>query len=171
MNWTFDWNEWFMIMTSFLAAIVIFLLRKHFQSIVFILIWIYSIAFVETIDYALAATPFKVYYCADNLTYEPAAALIHLFLYPSFSFIFLFIYDKWKIRRKNLLIYLIIWTAFALFFEWLNVINGVFTYIGWKIYYSIPTYPIASWLLIKVFHFIQKHLSNPQMINILKKGY
>lgn len=171
MNWTFDWNEWFMIVTSLVGAIVIFSLRKHFQSVVFILIWIYSIALVETIDYALAATPFFVYFCGDNLTYEPAVALIHLFLYPSFSFIFLFFYDKWKIRGKKTIPYLLLWNVFSVFFEWINVKNGVITYIEWKIYYSIPTYPIACFLLIKVYHFIQKHLSDPRLTNIVKKGY
>jgi hypothetical protein len=76
MNWTFDGNEWFMRLTSLVAFSFVLMIRKHFQTVVFIVIWIYSIAFVETIDYALAGSPCKVYYCADNLTYEPAAALM-----------------------------------------------------------------------------------------------
>jgi ABC-type multidrug transport system permease subunit len=53
------------------------------------------------------------------------------------------------------------WTAFSIFFEWLNIKNAVFTYTGWEIYYSIPTYPISSLLLIKVFHFTKMQLSKP----------
>jgi hypothetical protein len=161
MNWTFDWNEWFMIITSFIAFSIVLFIRKHFQPVVFIVIWLYSIAFVETIDYALAGSPFKTYFCADNYTYEPVAALIHIFLYPSFSFIFLFFYSKWNLHGGKLILYILAFTVFSLFFEWLNIINDVFTYTGWKLFYSIPTYPIASWLLIKVFHFIERHLAEP----------
>lgn len=159
MNWVFDWNEWFMIITSFIAFSVALMIRRHFQSLTFLILWIYSIAFVETIDYALAGSSFKVYYCADNITYEPVAALIHIFLYPSFSFIFLYLYDKWNIQKGKIIFYILGWTVFSILFEWLNVINGVFTYTGWKLIYSIPTYPIASLLLIKVYHFIKKSLS------------
>lgn len=161
MNWTFDWNEWFMLITSFIAFSVFLKLRKQFHPIVIIVIWIFTIAYVQTIDYMLAATPFKLYYCADNETYEPFAAIIHIFLYPSFSFIFLYFYDKWKIHGRKLFYYILFWTAFSVFFEWLNIINGVFFYTGWKLYSSIPTYPISSLILIKLFQFIKKQLQKP----------
>lgn len=161
MNWQFDWNECFMIVTSIIAFSIMLLLRKHFQNIIFIIIWIYSVAFVQTVDYFLAASPFRVYYCADNITYEPAGAMIHLFLYPAFSFIFLFFYDRWNISGKNLILYLLVWDIFSIFFEWLNVINGVFTYTSWHIYYSIFVYPVSSLLLIKVYHFVKTQLMKP----------
>jgi hypothetical protein len=161
MNWTFDWNEWFMIVTSVIAFSIILLIRKQFQTVVFIIIWIYSITFVESIDYALAGSPFRVYYCADNLTYEPAAALIHIFLYPAFSFIFLYFYDRWDIKGKNLIIYILLWDAFSILFEWINIKNGVFHYTGWELYYSIPVYPISSLLLIRLFHFTKRQLHRP----------
>ncbi|MGX6445807.1 hypothetical protein ACWM35_21530 [Neobacillus sp. K501] len=161
MNWQFDWNECFMIVTSIIAFSIMLLLRKHFHNITFIIIWIYSVAFVQTVDYFLAASPFRVYYCADNITYEPAGAMIHLFLYPAFSFIFLFFYDRWNISGKNLILYLLVWDIFSIFFEWLNVINGVFTYTSWHIYYSIFVYPVSSLLLIKVYLFVKTQLMKP----------
>lgn len=164
MNWTFDWNEWFMIITSFICFSIALLIRKHFSPVTFIAIWLFSIAFIESIDYGLAGSPFKVYYCADNATYEPAAALIHIFLYPSFSFIFLFFYDKWHIHGMKLVIYILAWTTFSIFFEWLNIKNGVFTYTGWKLYYSIPTYPLSGMLIIKIYQFIQKNLHEPPLL-------
>lgn len=161
MNWTFDWNEVFMILTSIIAFSIVLMIRKHFSPVVFMMIWIYSMTFVESVDYALAGSPFQIYYCADNKTYEPVAALIHVFLYPSFSFFFLYFYEKWRLHGKKLGLSIFIWTVFSIFFEWLNIKNGVFTYTGWKLYWSIPVYPISILLLLKVNHFIKKQIQKP----------
>jgi hypothetical protein len=161
LNWHFDWNECFMIGTSLISFFIILMIRKYFHRIVFIIIWVYIIAFVESIDYSLAGSPFKVYYCADNLTYEPAAALIHFFLYPSFSFIFLFFYNRWGISGKKLIPYILVWDILSILFEWINVINGVFTYTGWYLYYSVFVYPLSFLLLIKLYHYIHAQLIKP----------
>ncbi|MDF2791937.1 MAG: hypothetical protein K0S80_5039 [Neobacillus sp.] len=60
MNWTFDWNEWFMLITSVIAFSIVLLIRKHFSPLVFWVIWIYSIVFIETVDYSLAGSPFQI---------------------------------------------------------------------------------------------------------------
>jgi hypothetical protein len=161
MNWTFDWNEWFMLVSSVIAFSIVLLIRKHFSPLVFWVIWIYSIAYIETVDYSLAGSPFEVYYCADNKTYEPFASVIHIFLYPSFSFMFLFFYEKWKLYGRKLVWYILIWDVFSIFFEWVCIKNGVLTYTGWKLHYSIPIYPISALLLLAVYHFTKKQLVNP----------
>jgi hypothetical protein len=158
MNFTWNGNEWFMVITSALAFYGTLLVRRHFNPITFIMIWIFAIAYVESIDYAIAGTPFKLYYCADNETYEPAAAVIHIFLYPSFVFFFLYLYGKWKLRGMRLAIYFIAWTAFSILFEWINVKAGVFTYTGWHIILSIPTYPFSAAISIGLYHFIERRL-------------
>lgn len=162
MNFTFNGNEWFMILSS-LAAFCLFLrIRKHFRPGAVFILWLFEVAYVESIDFALAGTPFMVYYCADNITYEPAAAVIHLFLYPSFALLFLYSYDKWKFRGIKLAGFIAVWTCISLGFEWLNVLAGVFTYTGWKLYYSIPVYPVSAIVLIKLYHFIEFHLNRDQ---------
>lgn len=170
MNFTFDGNEWFMIVTSALAFGIVLRIRKHFQPVVLYIVWLFEVAYVETIDYALAGSPFRVYFCADNLTYEPAAAVIHIFLYPSFGIFFLYFYPHWNKSWGKLLVYLMIWTGISLAFEWLNVIAGVFTYTGWNLVYSIPTYPISGLILIKVYHFIEKNRSMAAVQSDVNKG-
>ncbi|KRE72934.1 hypothetical protein [Paenibacillus sp. Soil750] len=161
MNFHIDWNEWFVVICSIIAMTVFFKIRKHFDTITIVLIWTFNILFVATYDYALAATPFELYYCGDNVTYEPIATFAHVFLYPPFSFFLLFFYDKWNLRekkhRKRLVLYLAGWTAFAVFFEWLHVLNGFFVYTGWKLYYSIPLYPISALILLRIYHFIENN--------------
>lgn len=158
MNYNFGLNDWVMIVSSFVVFCIFLMIRKHFHPIVIIVIWIFMIAFVEAIDYFLAASPFKVYYCGDNITYEPATGVIHLFLYPGYSFIFLYMYDKWNIRGLNLILYCACWTVFSIGFEWFFLVTKVFTYTGWKLYYSILVYPLSNFILIWLFHFIKKNL-------------
>ncbi|MGG1677889.1 hypothetical protein ACIFOT_19305 [Neobacillus sp. NRS-1170] len=158
MNVTFDWNEWFSILSALTFFGLFFIIRKYFPLVMVIIIWIYNLAFVATIDYFLIASPFKLYIFGDNPSYELSGGLFHFLIYPSASLIFLFVYDKFELYGKKTGWYILVWTGFALFFEWLCVINHALTYKGWKLYYSIPTYPIASIMLITLFRFTKKKL-------------
>jgi hypothetical protein len=158
MNVTFDWNEWFFIITTTMILLLFYPIRKYFSPVMVTIIWVCNIGFVSTIDYFLLATPFKLYIFGDNATYELSGALFHLFMYPCASIIFLYLYDKFEIYGKKTVWYILFWTGFSLFFEWLTVINHALTYKGWKLYYSIPFYPITAILLIILFRFSKKKL-------------
>jgi hypothetical protein len=158
MNVTFDWNEWFFIITSLGVFILFLLIRKYFSPIMVMIIWIYNVVLVASIDYFLLATPFKLYIFGDNNTYELSGGLFHFFMYPSAALLFLYAYDKWKLYGKKTVWYILLWSGFSLFFEWLSVKNHALTYTGWKLYYSIPVYPLAAIMLIIVFRFTIKKL-------------
>lgn len=158
MNVTFDWNEWFFIITTTIIISLFLPIRTYFSPVIVVIIWIFNIAFVSTIDYFLLATPFKLYIFGDNPTYELSGALFHLFMYPCASIIFLYVYDKWELYGKKTVWYILFWTVFSLFFEWLTVKNHALTYTGWKLHYSIPFYPITAILLIILFRFTKKKL-------------
>ncbi len=158
MNYKFDFNEWYTLIASIILTALFLIIRKHFRPIVILMIWVFNVSLVASIDYALASTPFKTYYCLDNETYEPMGAVAHVFLYTPFSFFFLYFYDKWSIRGKRVIPYLVCWTCFSVFFEWLNIQFGFITYTAWGIWYSIVPYPLASLILIKVYRFVEAHL-------------
>jgi hypothetical protein len=122
------------------------------------MVWLFGLTYIATTDYALAATPFVLYSCGDNETYEPITAIAHLFMYTPFSFMFLYLYDKWEVRGKKLVLFLAGWTCFSIFFEWLNIQTGFLEYKHWSLYYSIPAYPISGLILIRVYRFILKNL-------------
>lgn len=161
MNFTFDRNEWFVVVSSVVVMFFFLRIRKHFRPMVIFVLWVYTFTLVATIDYAIAATPFHVYDCLDNETYEPMAAFSHLFVYAPFSFIFLYYYDKWAIRGKRLIVYLAAWTILSLTYEWLSLKFGFLNYSrGWKMIYSIPTYPLAALVLLCVYRFVKKNLAS-----------
>ncbi|MFC5450588.1 hypothetical protein [Paenibacillus aestuarii] len=120
---------------------------------------------VATIDYFFITSPYKLYYFGDNTSYELSAALYHFFVYPCSSAVFLFIYDKWKLYGRKTAWYIFIWTCFSLFL-WLNVINHTLTYTGWKLYYSIPVYPIAAVMLIIVYRISKKKLHELSLLRL-----
>jgi hypothetical protein len=122
------------------------------------MVWLYTVTYISTLDYALAATPFNVYYCGDNDTYEPIAIVAYTLMYTPFSFIFLYLYDKWDIHGSKLALYLAGWACFAIGFEWLNLQIGFLVYKQWKLVYSIPSYPISCLFLIQVYRFIMRNL-------------
>ncbi|GAA0334954.1 hypothetical protein GCM10008967_27220 [Bacillus carboniphilus] len=159
MNVTFDWNEWFFIISSILAFTVYWPIRSYFPRVIVIMIWVYNITLVATIDYFLLATPFKLYIFGDNPTYELSGALFHFFMYPCASLIFLYGYDKFELYGRKLFCYIFFWTVFALLFEWVTVKNKALTYTGWSLYYSIPVYPVAAIMLVLFFRFIKKKVA------------
>ncbi|WML48699.1 hypothetical protein RCG23_00675 [Neobacillus sp. PS3-34] len=158
MNFTFDWNEWFFIIASSVIFFLFLFIRKYFNPVIVIIIWIFNITYVSTIDYFLVGTPFKLYIFGDNASYELSGALFHLFMYPCASLLFLYGYDKFELYGKKTIWYILFWNAFSLFFEWVCVKNHALTYTGWKLYYSIPTYPFTAVILIILFRFTKKKL-------------
>lgn len=56
---------------------------------------------------------------------------------------------------------LIISICFSIFFEWLNIQTGFLMYTHWKLYYSIPTYPVSGLMLIRVYRYIRENLPEP----------
>lgn len=158
MNVTFDWNEWFFIITTMIMFLLFLPIRNYFPAIIVIIIWVFNISYVATIDYFLLATPFRLYIYGDNASYELSGALYHLVIYPCASMLFLYGYDKWAFYGKKTVWYILGWTVFSLLFEWLNLKNHALTYTGWKLYYSIPFYPATSVLLIMLYRYTKKKL-------------
>ncbi|MBO7744803.1 hypothetical protein I8J29_11385 [Paenibacillus sp. MWE-103] len=162
MNVRFDWNEWYFILTSAIALASFIPIRAYFPRVVVILIWICNAGLVASTDYFLIATPFRLYYFGDNPSYELSGSLFHLFMYPCASLLFLYGYDRWRLRGWRLAGYIAAWTGVAVAFEWLSVVNGALTYTGWKLRYSVPVYPAAASGLILLYRFIASRLATLQ---------
>ncbi|MBB6452363.1 hypothetical protein HNQ94_000808 [Salirhabdus euzebyi] len=160
MNFTFDWNETFFILSSLVSLTIFFILPKRFNGFVTFFIWLFAIVYIETIDYTLGVKPYDLYDFLDGPKYQPTTAFAHFALYPSCAYIFLYFYDKWGLKGISLLMYIVVWTVISVFYEWLCVLNEVLHYKEWKIFYSIPTYPISCFIMIKLFQFIKQNFKH-----------
>ncbi|WP_407647395.1 CBO0543 family protein [Gracilibacillus salitolerans] len=82
--------------------------------------------------------------------------LLGIILYfPSISFLFLNFYPS---NRKiwNKILYILLWSAFSTFFEWVSLQTEFFYYTSWKLWYSALLYPFIFLILIIHWKFIQK---------------
>lgn len=158
MNFTFDWNEWFFVLSSVVCLTIFLRLPKRFNPLVTFLNWIFAVAFIEFIDYTFGVKPYDLYDFLDGPGYQPTTAIAHFTLYPACSYFLIYFYDKWNLKGMKLVLYIIGWTIISISYEWLCVINNILHYKDWNILFSIPTYPVAIIVTLTVFHFIKINL-------------
>lgn len=158
----FDENEWFIIVV-FLLSLSLFKLPKRFPSEITILIIVLSMTVPKVIDHSIAANPLNLYDLNDSNKFEIFDVFLD-FLYPPAGYICAYIYDKLRPKGFKILLYILIWTAFAIGFESIAIKFNVFNHHGWKLIYSLPTYlfAISSFLLFFVFlqNYFKKTLMN-----------
>ncbi|WLD93675.1 hypothetical protein [Alkalihalobacillus sp. AL-G] len=159
MNSTFDWNEWFFILSSLVCLLIFVMLPKRFNSLVTFSLWIFVIVFIETIDYFMAVKPYDLYDFLDGPGYQPTLAVAHIAIFPPCAYFLIYFYDKWKLHGFKLALYILGWTIISITYEWICVLNNVLTYKNWTLLFSIPTYPVACLIVITVFHFIKRNIN------------
>lgn len=50
MNFKFDFNEWYVLISSIILMSFFFIIRKHFPYLVILILWIFNVVYVATID-------------------------------------------------------------------------------------------------------------------------
>jgi len=68
-------------------------------------------------------------------------------LYPIFAAMIINWYP-YKGRRWEKALYLIVWSAFSTFYEYLNKKVGIVWHINWNLFYSFMLYPLIYYMLI-----------------------
>jgi len=61
--------------------------------------------------------------------------IVELGIYPAFIFIYLNFFPYGK-KQKTKIVYVLAYSAFALFYEWTSVLSGFFYHNAWKLWYS-----------------------------------
>ncbi|QCJ44240.1 hypothetical protein FAY30_21310 [Bacillus sp. S3] len=150
----FDRNEWFIIISLIVMYTLIFLLPKRFPHTVTLIMLLFSMTYVQVLDHILAGLSFNLYDINDVETYE-WFDLITWFLYPPFGYFFVYFFDKWSVRRTGVFWYIFLWVLIAIGEEALSLKFNIFTYIGWKLSYSIPVYFITLSIYLLFFLYIK----------------
>jgi hypothetical protein len=83
--------------------------------------------------------------------------LLTYFLYAPFAYLFVYFYDKWKIKGCWITLYLFLCTSGGTLFEWVNKVFHVFTYKGWKLTFSFSVYLVTQCVALLFYHWIQRH--------------
>lgn len=149
----FDQNEVIIIIVLVLS---IFLVRlpKRMPTEVSCLIVLLSLAIPNIIDHSIAAiSPFDLYQLTDSQKYEVFDILLSG-VYIPFGYLCVYIYEWIRPRKMKIVLYILSWAIFAICFEFFFVKLHVFTYNGWKLIYSFPTYLFVISIFLLYYEFL-----------------
>jgi hypothetical protein len=150
----FDLNDYFVIFAVIISWAIFFLLPRVLSKQVTILIFLYSLTVSAFFDNSVGAAPWDFYDIMDGPDYTVMDVVVY-FLYPPFSYFFLFIYKKFKIKDRYLILYIPSFTAVAIAVEWVYHKMKVFEYKnGNNIIYSICVYLTIQSILILFYRYL-----------------
>lgn len=146
----FDQNEWFVLLWLIIGYTVIFFLPKRTPLSILLLIMLFSSTVARVSDHLLAAPRLDLYNIMDTGVYDFFDFLTY-FLYAPFGFLFVFIYERMRLRGIETFFYIVIWSLFGTFFEGICVHFNVFTYNNWQLEYSFHVYLVTQSLTLGLF--------------------
>lgn len=155
----FDQNEWFIIIVLILSLFLV-KLPKRMPAEVSCLIVLLSLAIPNIIDHSIAAiSPYDVYRLNDSEKYEVFDILLSG-VYIPFGFLCVYFYEWLRPKKTKIVLYILCWALFAIGFEFVIVRLHVFTYHGWRLAYSFPTYLLVISLFLVYYEFLLFHHKN-----------
>lgn len=153
----FDQNEWFIIISFGVLVLLLIFIPKKFPTSITILLITFSMAVARVIDHLLAGPSINFYDVLDSGKYELFDILCYV-PYAPFAYIFVYMYDYWKIKGIYTSLYILIVSLFGIGFEWLTTtpLIDFFKYHNWKIIYSLPIYLAIQPITLLFYHLIIK---------------
>lgn len=156
----FDSNEWFLTISFCFVALAAMMLPRRFPTIMTVALLSLGFGIAAYFDFYLGVPPLDLYDVNDTPDYE----LFELFVYAlssPFAYIFVYLFDLWKIRGIWISLYVLVWAAAGAAFEGLAAYMQVFHYKGWTVGYSFVFYlAIQSFLLFLYYLFKVKYDEN-----------
>jgi hypothetical protein len=152
----FDWNEWFVLITFFSLNILIFIIPKVLSRAEGIAHYLFGIAVVHFFDHTISVKPWDFYDVNDTSNYQVMDFLYYVMNGP-ISYLFISFYSKLRIKGYRTILYILIWSSFAILIEWFGVKIGLFHFDkGYKMYWSFPIYMLVQTLQIIYYHIMLK---------------
>jgi hypothetical protein len=142
----FDTNEIFIIVIGvLLSLIVVKILPNRLSYTTSIIMFLHKISIAIAVDHILAGPPLDLYDVLDTGKFEFFDLILYLFIYGPFTYIIIYIYDKWFYHKSNFkkFIFLVFVILINVGFEFIATKLDIYIYKGWKLYYSIPIYLIV----------------------------
>jgi hypothetical protein len=151
----FDANEWFVLFTFCVLVSTLFMLPRRFPRSVSIVFSCIGLGISQYADYILGVPPIDLY-DADDTQFSELSDFFLYYLYAPFAYLFLYFFDKWKLRGLLISLYVLLCSAAGAGFEALAVYFHVFKYKGWSIGYSFVFYLFVQSVDVLLYYLIKK---------------
>ncbi|MBS4218410.1 hypothetical protein KHA96_08815 [Bacillus sp. FJAT-49711] len=152
----FGENEWFVIITTLIFYLLVFLLPKRLPLSVMIVIMLLGSVIARLYDHLLSPPYLNLYHVMNSGKYELFDIIVYA-LYAPFSYFFIYLYDKFNIHGYWTLVYIVGFSLAGTLFEGMAVYFHVFNYINWKLQYSFSVYLFVQSLTLFIYHLIIRH--------------
>ncbi|KON88645.1 hypothetical protein AF332_18750 [Sporosarcina globispora] len=161
----FDANEWFVLVNLMAAGILIWKLPKKLSGLETAVHFTIGIFTGMFFDHTISIKPWDFYDVNDTSDYQFIDLLSYI-MYGPYSYIFIYLYVKLNVKGHKNILYVTIWTIFAVLIEWFSVKLGIFHYEkGYQISWSFPIYGFFQTLQIMFYKISLK------MENVGKLGF
>ena len=148
-------NLWFNIIFFLSGVFLVYRLPQRLPITVTILIMTMSLAIALGLDHTLGVPPIDLY----DTNIEPWLTLTEILtwgMYPISGYLYIYLYDKLKVRGYFIPLFILCWSTFGTVFEELAKTFKVFVYKDWAIRYSFLVYLFTQLLTTIVFNFLMK---------------
>lgn len=136
----FNKNEIYDIVTLIIGIVLVCRTKKRFTLEQFLLYYLYCVFIGMLADHTIGKMLFDYYDVNDSSKYE-FFDFITYFMFGTYGYLYVYIYDHFKIKVSHAPAYVLLWSCIATLMELIAVCCGVFHYKnGYTIYYSFPIY-------------------------------
>lgn len=147
----FDSNEWFLTISFCVAALIAIMLPRRFPTIITVTLLCLGFGVASFFDFYLGVPPLDLYDVNDTPDYELFELLVYALTSP-FTYIYIYLFDLWKIRGIWISLYVLGWSALGVAFEGLAAFMHVFHYKGWTLGYSFVFYLASQPLILLLYY-------------------
>lgn len=144
-----------LLLVSAVAAYAIaLLLPKRLPRSATWLVMAFSLQVAKGLDNGLGIAPVDLYDVSDSKL--DLGDLLTWFLYPPVGYLFVYGYERYRVRGIGIALYVLAWSIFGTSYEALAVRFGVFRYKGWSIGYSFLVYYVVQTLTIVIYELAKR---------------
>jgi hypothetical protein len=153
----FNENEWFVIASILVMNLAIWLAPRIFSKLEAVGYYIFGIYIGLFYDHTISIKPWDFYDVNDSSSYQLIDFLSYI-MYGPYGYFFVYFYVKWNIRGLRTLPYILVWSSFSVFMEWIGVKVGLFHFDkGYRMYWSFPIYLFSQTMMILFYHLVVRN--------------
>ncbi|MDD9271580.1 hypothetical protein ACFPES_31565 [Paenibacillus sp. GCM10023248] len=156
-DYSFNLNEWFIVIALIVGTLMVLWLPRRFSkktACVYLMCGVFNGFFF---DHTLSVFPVSFYDINDTSRFEVMDFFSHV-MYAPYSYLFFYLYDFFRVKTSNAMLYILVWAFVSTGFERLCVLVGIFHYQqGYSIYYSFCIYLVVLSLWVTIYHVLKNH--------------